>query len=104
MVKFEGGGATTELTQIGTRKMDEPTAYEDEDWDFSLSAPPGWYFYNKESEEETDKTTVRLINQDVALMSHLRLEKVPEEETDKTSRQAAESKIEEIKRLCSATG
>jgi hypothetical protein len=43
MVKFEGGGATTELTQIGTRKMDEPTAYEDEDWDFSLSAPPGWY-------------------------------------------------------------
>ena len=63
MVKLDGAGVITELTEIGTRKIDEPITYEDEDWGFSVSAPPGWFFYNKEN-EETHKTTVRLISQD----------------------------------------
>lgn len=40
MVKLDGAGVITELTEIGTRKIDEPITYEDEDWVFPYRPRP----------------------------------------------------------------
>ena len=43
LVKFETGGIVGELADIAYRKPDDPVAYQDPDFGFLLSVPPGWY-------------------------------------------------------------
>jgi hypothetical protein len=96
VVKFEAGGAVAELTSVTLRTPGEGATYTDAAFGFSLSAPAGWSFDNKEL-DKTDRSAVSIIDpQGVAdsALSVLMKSSMKNEETN-SLRQAAEAGLAE---------
>jgi tetratricopeptide (TPR) repeat protein len=62
LVKFEAGGTIGELTEIMHRKPGKPALYENEEFDFSLTAPEGWFFYEHDSRGTPDVMIVLMLD------------------------------------------
>jgi hypothetical protein len=64
LVKFEGGGAIGELSQVAQRKEGEPVKYQDPVFGFSLAAPADWMFHRAQTKNEKEKASVVILDPD----------------------------------------
>ena len=76
LVKFEGGGAIAELTQIRHPKAGETAHYEDSKFHFRLSGPAGWHFDSSEVAAEKGQTSVMILDPEAAATCFVRVQKL----------------------------
>ena len=62
IVKFEAGGLTAELEQIGLNKPGERKSFNNDEWGFSISIPTSWYFYEPSPPEKNDSKPLYLLD------------------------------------------
>lgn len=100
LVKFEGGGATAELTGVTHRSPDQTAVYNDATNGVSLTAPAGWSFDREESDTK-GKTDLRIIDPEGLATSSLTVENldVLSAEQRKSVRDYANTKITASSRL-----
>ncbi len=85
LVKFEGGGAIGELTDVTHPTPGQPAAYADVTNGFSLTAPTGWSFDRAESNKK-DRTHVMIIDPEALAVSSVAVQSLDSvESADKKS-------------------
>jgi len=62
LVKLTANGANIELTGITTNDGTEPATYRDPVFGFSVTVPAGWFANRTEGSDETQRSTVRLLD------------------------------------------
>jgi tetratricopeptide (TPR) repeat protein len=80
LVKFEGGGVTGELEQIGLNKPGEMKSYHNQQWGFSLSMPSGWYFYEQNLTGKEDEKIVYLLDPEEQGTNFIKVTKIENDE------------------------
>jgi hypothetical protein len=97
LVKFEGGGAIAELTQIRHPKAGETAHYEDSKFHFRLSGPAGWHFDSSEVAAEKGQTSVMILDPEAAATCFVRVQKLDQlkQESRASGRALAEQLIAE---------
>ena len=84
LVKFEAGGVVAELTGVTQRTAGEAASYSDSSFGFSLSAPPAWSF-DKQEIDDTNKTSVSIIDPQAVAMSTLTVQTMTSAKTNETT-------------------
>jgi len=100
LVKLEAGGAIAELAEVCQRKPGEPAALQDTKLGFSLTAPDGWTFFQREDRETKNKTQVIILDPEATALSRLAVETLDtlKPEAKPSSRAWAEVEIEDFAR------
>ena len=107
LVKFQAGGVSAELDSIQHRKVSEPSEYrhakkgaDDSDVLFSLTAPPGWLFYESTSPTSNCKVSVHLLDPEADASTLVRAYRTEDlkKEQEGSVRAWAESKAAETKK------
>jgi len=100
LVKLEVGGAIAELAEVRRPKPGEPAALQDTKLGFSLTAPEGWTFFQREDRETKNKSQVIILDPEATALSRLAVE-TPDTlkpEAKQSSRAWAEMEIEDFAR------
>jgi hypothetical protein len=100
LVKLEAGGAIAELAEVRQREPGEPAALQDTKLGFSLTAPEGWTFFQREDRETKNKTQVMILDPEATALSRLAVETLDtlKPEAKSSSRSWAEAEIEDFAR------
>lgn len=64
LVKLDAEGVVGELISIGNPGAEQPNDFRDPKLGFTMSAPAGWFFYQRAGEDDPGETTVHLIDPD----------------------------------------
>jgi len=96
LVKLEAGGAIAELAEVRQRELGEPAAFQDTKQGFSLTAPEGWTFFQREDRETKNKTQVMILDPEATALSRLAVETLDtlKLEAKSSSRSWAEVELE----------
>ncbi|MGD0383373.1 MAG: DUF3108 domain-containing protein, partial [Thermoguttaceae bacterium] len=80
IVKIEAGSVISKLEQIGINKPGEKRTYKDDEWNFSISAPVGWYFYSQNKPDEDNSKLVVLLDPEETALNMLTVSKLEDDE------------------------